>query len=892
MDCILKIKSQIVEYLKNISIIKILGMCGFVLGAAKLAFNYFKPDNQAQSHEGNMKAKRLRIKRKIKVRGHTTGVAQYDDTNTVVESCCADNFCTFTIMLLDPTHDTSSETAMYMNSICVGGSVFAIPRHFWLVIEQARQMVVNDERKLVMQLRWKNQNCTIIPWKNIDVYYPDQDYLVDIAFMRIRSFTSKRDIRHFFVKEDDDLLFHEAYLYGLRSKRLQSSELSVISVDGVRLMSTEYKMASVPVGDLGCTKEIDIRSPVVYEYFNCKTISGDCGALLMFVNSKLNNRIIAGLHVGGTPCNGSGFAAPIFQEDLNDAFEHFNTIVNEIIRPQPQKMEILCQMDSEDAKILKNMGANVIGRLKPDGNGKKIICTLPQKTKISESCVFEWMEKDFGEHKMEPAKLRPFIYDSEKVSPFYKGYKKMLKYSPLHIPIDIQHELIANVYADLMCAKSVYSTGNAKIRVLDDYETINGIVGLKQIDLSTSPGFPYVFSSKGTGKRSWFDMVGSEQTGQPIFKMKPELLSEVEIIEQDALKGIMHEIYFIDTMKDETRPINKVKEGKTRIFQVGPMSLTILIRKYFGCFIAHLSSIFIDGESAIGINCNSEEWDKICRDMFSFSEFQGVGDFSDYDASILCEFADMFAEIANEFYNERDQRIRLLRKVLCRMCIQAYHIVGNVVCDFDSIMNSGIAITAHLNTVVGMFIMRLAFRHLTGFDMSLYQQFVKSKFYGDDNWLSIKSDIIDKFNMITIQSFMAQIGYKYTSVTKADVSVPYVGCNEVSFLKRTAFYRDDLMLYVGRLDLDVVYEIPRWSESDPRNMADQMQRFNATLTELANYGKDEFLRVKKIFIRYCVQLAADYHDIRANDLCSYGQVINRNYGRNSSMPKFLSILES
>lgn len=887
----LKVKSQIIEYLKSISIVKVLGVCAVVLGAAKMILSFVKPKAEAQSHEGNAKAKKLRIKRKVKVRGHVSGNAQYDDTNAVVENCCADNFCTFTIFIADNVNDVMSESSMYMNSICVGGSVFVIPRHFWLVIKQAQELVKKKDKNLILQLKWKNQNQTVIPWTNVDVYYPDQDYLVDIAFLRIRTFTSKRDIRHFFVKEDDDLLFHEAYLYGLRSKRLQSSELSVISVDGVKLMSSDYRMASMSIDDCGHTEELTIQTPVVYEYFNCKTISGDCGAILMFVNSKLNNRVMAGIHVGGTPSNASGFAAPLFQEDINEAFEYFNSEIIEITRRQPELIEVMCQMDTEESKQLKGLGANVIGQFKTMANGKRMYCTLPQKTKIVESCVHDMMLRDFGPNKMAPARLRPFVLDGLKLSPFYKAYRKMLKYPPVHIPYEMQNELVNCVFVDIMAAKSVYSTRNCDIKILDDLEMVNGIVGLKQLDLSTSPGFPYIFQSPGNGKRPWFKLIERAATGQPIFVMTSELKKEVDLMEQDAKDGIMSEIYFVDTMKDETRVISKVNEGKTRIFQVGPMSLTLLVRKYFGCFIAHLSMTFIEGESAIGIDCNSPDWHRICKSMFAFSEEQLVGDFSDYDASILCEFAEMFADLANKFYDEKERSVILLRRVLCKMCVQAYHVVGGTICDFDSIMNSGIAITAHLNTVVNMFLFRLAFRKLTKLEFCDFRKYVKSKFYGDDNWLSVLPCIIDKFNMLTIQRFFVSLGYKYTSVVKGEISVPSVKWNEISFLKRGVQFREDLGIFVSLLDRDVVYEIPRWSEGDPRNMSDQMQRFNAVLSELANYSKEEFMECKKRFIRYCIDLSADYHDISANDLCSYSQVLSRNYGGVTSVPIFLKMLE-
>ena len=69
-------------------------------------------------------------------------------------------------------------------------------------------------------------------------------------------------------------------------------------------------------------------------------------------------------------------------------------------------------------------------------------------------------------------------------------------------------------------------------------------------------------------------------------------------------------------MKDETLPKMKVEIGKTRVFAAAPMDFVIAFRMYFISFIAFLMEKRIDTESAVGIRCQSLEWEQLQRHVF------------------------------------------------------------------------------------------------------------------------------------------------------------------------------------------------------------------------------------------------------------------------------------
>ena len=78
-------------------------------------------------------------------------------------------------------------------------------------------------------------------------------------------------------------------------------------------------------------------------------------------------------------------------------------------------------------------------------------------------------------------------------------------------------------------------------------------------------------------------------------------------------RGIVQEYVFMDTLKDETRPLPKVMEKKTRVFAAAPMDFIIVFRMYFLDFLVFMMRNRIENESAVGIQTQSREWTQLYR---------------------------------------------------------------------------------------------------------------------------------------------------------------------------------------------------------------------------------------------------------------------------------------
>lgn len=824
-----------------------------------------------QTDEGSRSARKAKIvRRQIRATAHESTVAtmQYDNSNRVVEEVLVNNFCTFTLKKKIGGEYIKVEN--YMHALCLGGSVFVLPKHYWHIVYEIKRIYRENNIDTALFLIWHQGAELLIPWDNIDVFTPDQDYLVDVLFVRIRRLAPRRSIIHFFVNSTDPIEDHEAYLYGLRSRTIGNSEPTVISVDGTKCVSVDYIDTGHQVEEYGKTTEMFVKTPVAYEYFNCKTVGGDCGSVLVFVNPKLNSRVLAGIHVGGNPQHNTGFAAPIFREDLDEVYQYFNTVHHEItITSECQYNE--CQMDNNSTMLesLSSIGVNIVGRTTKYKN-KRIKCVIPRKSKISRSLCFDLLFQLFGPNTHMPALLRPTVLGDQIVSPFILAYGKMKNFSPL-INEKVLVRVRQHVANTIRSWHSIFTSENYNIEVLDDGRAINGIPGMKMIDLSTSPGFPYVFEHNGLGKRPWFDHF--ETVIGPQVVMNEDLKKIVYEREALAKQGIIYETYYIDTLKDETRPIVKVKEGKTRLFQIGPMDLTILMRKYFGCFIAHLHTTFRDGECGVGINCLSSDWDHLVRRMTVF-ESHICGDHKDFDYNTGFQLAMEFAEQANLFYADNAVNC-LVRRVLVATCVGMYHIVDTNVIFCEQGNNSGNLATTDINDNTNMYINRIAYYE--AYDtMRDYDRCIRSTYYGDDSWLSIHPEIIDRFNGEILEEKFQRLGFKYTAADKGKIKKK-INLSEVTYLKRHVLFREDLNLYVGVLPKEIIQEIPRWSESDPHNMADQLNRFNSALIEASQYGEDYYNFLLQGFTKCIYALQVSNNVINANNLLEYNYIMHKCY---------------
>ena len=190
-----------------------------------------------------------------------------------------------------------------------------------------------------------------------------------------------------------------------------------------------------------------------------------------------------------------------------------------------------------------------------NGKSRRVTVGVPTENKVQPSVVFHRMEEDFGPTTVAPTRLGiGFNKEGEKISPFFKAFKKLNNFTK-NIPQQLHDDIVEHCTNSINSWPSNWNKNNQ--RLLTWEESVNGYMNLKSIDLSTSSGFPFTLTS--TNKKKWFTMKDNK------WCMNEEPMNKCLEMEDKLKQGIVPPIYFVDTLKDELRPIKKVDDFKTGI---------------------------------------------------------------------------------------------------------------------------------------------------------------------------------------------------------------------------------------------------------------------------------------------------------------------------------------
>jgi hypothetical protein len=382
-------------------------------------------------------------------------------------------------------------------------------------------------------------------------------------------------------------------------------------------------------------------------------------------------------------------------------------------------------------------------------------------------------------------------------------------------------------------------------RVLTHEESISGIEGDQYADAinrRSSPGYPWSDQTQGhVGKTKW---LGKDDI---FIYDHPELVQALNYREERAKQGLRTPTYWVDTLKDERRSLEKVAAAKTRVFSAGSMDYIILFRKYFLGFNAHVMKEKIDNEIAVGINVYSPEWDRLARHLSSQGPKVIAGDFSNFDGSLNPQIVAKIVDLINEWYDDGEENARV-RRVLWEEITSSHHIFEDNVYSWTHSQPSGNPATTIINSLYNSISMRIVYQIVmadTPFaSLKYFNQFVSMISYGDDNVVNINEMIIEHFNQLTITEGYSQIGMTYTDEAKTGVLVPFRSLADVKFLKRG--FRKDVRFYAP-LELDVIMEMPQWVKTDLNVVENTVVNVETALRELS-------LHPEPVFNKYSQQL--------------------------------------
>nr|ULF99883.1 MAG: hypothetical protein 1 [Triatovirus sp.] len=599
---------------------------------------------------------------------------------------------------------------------------------------------------------------------------------------------------------------------------LKNSERDILLLRFRQGRSALQRIESLPVGTSSEVLVRYIRDAWRYE---ADTEPTECGAPVIVRNTQITGGKICGFHIAGIQGTGEGFATPFYKEDALRVISHFPQTKGfyQTVRAKLNEYPVEQGQVPSKAEFVR------LGRI-----GRVI--AQPSKTKIEPSLVH-------GEIKpphTRPCQLRP----NDTFDP--RGYR-LERLGNVTSAID--SGIIENSKGALLdelsqvIARSEEALNNNIKAVYTFEEAILGIDGelfVNSIKRDTSPGFPFVHLS-GMTKRT--DFFGESEEYVLGTKQCEILRSRVENIIFCAKRGEVLDHYFVDTLKDERKPIQKAH--KTRLFSAGPLDYLVACKMYFNGVVALLEKTRNRSHISVGTNPYSEDWGEIVKELHRKSDMIIAGDFEGFDASqhqrLLEAAGEIFVALSARHLgaSEEDQQVM---RVLLVSCYNSMHITGDEAYQWTHSLPSGHYLTAPINSVFVNLsfacIWQICFEQHTYMHAARFWRECGLVAYGDDHILSVPPSRIEKFNQLTIPGLFQQIGLSYTMEDKDAVATrPYRNIFEISYLKR-GFYRDELTgKWLAPLQLETILETPMWIHKSPDARAQTIENLEFAIKELS-----------------------------------------------------------
>lgn len=687
------------------------------------------------------------------------------------------------------------EVVSLLRGLFVYGRVLMAPRHFLHGLN-LKDTIIEAVSCTGIVYRFNLNEC--------DMKVPTEE--MDIVFLRLpKRFQCFTDIRsHFYsVESINKYSLTEAMLWVIDG---DTNGKMIALCDNVKKDAVlDYQVVSSHNGQ--DTENIHIVRSFVYRGV---TLSGYCGAPLIWLNPSVQGGHILGIHVAGS--NLRGVTTPISREFLYTFLRDWNDISINVPMLDPRDGAMTAQ---SKRAVSKQLGLSHYGRVMPSKQVR-----LPSDTNIKCSPLFGVFPDVTG-----PALLAP----TRELNPLRSGILKQ-KVPLVTFEEDIVAHAVAHFRNDLLSMPSPYKE---QARVLTVKEALNGIPGdewMPPMNMHTSPGYPYVTAR--THRPGKFDFVEGEPGERELIACVSERLND-RIVK--AQRREIDMTLFVDILKDERVKKEKIALGKTRIFNVAPFDLNIAVRMYCQHFAAHIMYNHIYGECSVGLNPHSDEWATMYHHMKRKGGKWIGGDYSNYDKQLSYQLLMAVVDIINEFYGDNNADVR---ECLFETMFAAFHLAERDVYRVGQGNPSGIVMTSLINSLVNSIMMRIVYIKLGG-HMSTFSENVCLKTYGDDN-IACVANTIPWFNMPNISKCFASYGIVYNQPNKTAMNddVLYLPIEELTYLKRG--FREECGRVFAPLNMDSITEMVNWIRQS--NDDDEATRANylAACREMYHYGREKF----------------------------------------------------
>jgi hypothetical protein len=630
----------------------------------------------------------------------------------------------------------------------------------------------------------------------VDILTPDNEPkdLVLVSFPR--TMMTMPDIHKHFIQAKDQTKYEtfKVTLLTHRDKvltRLESYAKPEHHLDEFRYLNKD--------------QEIWIRD---YYQYTAETKPGDCGAPLVAHAPSLTGKLI-GIHVAGAVAPGTAYSTSITYELLKIGLDKF-----------PIQAQVCWNVTTEDVVTPIEGQFYPLATTTPLGS--------PSGTKLRPSSIHGHVSVP----TTMPSALKPMKVQGIPVDPMLLALAKNAGKTPL-----IDQELLHECVKAVLPSVSQKWSGPMLYTIHEAALGIDGDDRVRCLDRQSSAGYPWVLYAKKPGKQDWLGKDDDKYVAE-------SMLQAVQFREKEALQGRRVLTVWVDTLKDERRPIEKVMTGKTRSFACGPVDYNILFRRHFLAFVANAMDNRIHNEISVGTDPYSFDWEKTFVKLTHFGKNLTSGDFSNFDGSLSADLLWSVFDVINNWYllNGETQH-EIVRYVLWLDIVNSVHLLHDTLYVWAHSQPSGNAATTIINCLAVKLATRYAFSKETNLPPQCFEDYCSMVCYGDDVNINVRPGTnLDSF---ALQRGYSQVGLTYTDAEKTGNLQPYVNIDDIQYLKRRFRYEPYLGRHVAPLNLNVVLEMCNWVRGDDiaRATIDNVQ---TAIRELALHDEETFQYVDKL----------------------------------------------
>lgn len=479
-------------------------------------------------------------------------------------------------------------------------------------------------------------------------------------------------------------------------------------------------------------------------------------------------------------------------------------------------------------------------------NKTQLICASEQhvysspKTQLMPSTI----SGKVAEVTMKPA----LLHKTREHDPMEKAMSKLGKNSK-QFPTELVDLAVQSIIEEIMPLKR----DDDLDRILTVSEVLNGIPGLvESTDTSTSSGYPFCLDPRKRGPKTKL-LEGSPGS----WKLGPEATSEYNRWLDNMEQNIIPNDPFMATLKDEKRPIEKVEQGKTRVFCAGSITGFTFNKQYFGGFATFAKRIREKSFFTIGMNRASLEWQTMVKRYLEVGDEALDGDQENWDGSLKSGLAFAALKVIEAFYTRSTESDRKIRHALfCHAVFTMIRITWifdgkmmSFIIRVPGCMPSGWFLTLLVNTIVNALLFRIAWLAIVPLpmnDLHYFRKFARDKFTGDDSLVAVAREFLQYFNNVTIAEFFAQYGQTYTAADKSGQLIEYKKLQDCVFCKVRTGTLDDR--FVPLMDMRANLETLNWIRRCDDVEEATESNANDVLRNLFFYGRAVFDNYRQLIL--------------------------------------------